>query len=140
MTTINGKLIAIDRQELVKAKQQIVDLQQQQQQLQKSFTSLVEDKDRLAKEIYTCKQIKPNLNTLERQIKTMSIEIRSQQMYLISSVLGIIFVLVGGLFWLGNTAKARPAELGVGDSLPLGTASLPENRHNHPLNSSSRKS
>lgn len=34
MTTINGKLIAIDRQELAKAKQQIVALQQQHEQLQ----------------------------------------------------------------------------------------------------------
>lgn len=125
MTTINGKLIAIDRQELAKAKQQIVDLQQQQERLQKSVANLAQDKDRLAKEIGTCKQIKPNLNTLERQIKTMATAIRSQQMYLISLILGTIFVLIGGLFWLGNTAKARPAEL--------------VNRHNHPLNLSSKK-
>jgi chromosome segregation ATPase len=125
MTTINGKLIATDRQELVKAKQQIVDLQQQQKQLQRSIASLAQDKDRLAKEIDTCKQLKPNLSALDRKIKTVSIEIRSQQMYLISSILGIIFILFGGLFWLGNTAKARPAEL--------------VDRHNHPLNLSSRQ-
>jgi DNA repair exonuclease SbcCD ATPase subunit len=125
MTTINGKLIATDRQELAQAKQQIVDLQQQQQQLQRSFTSLAREKDRLAKEIDTCKQLKPNLSALDRKLKTVSIEIRSQQTYLILSMLGMIFVLFGGLVWLGNTAKAKPAEL--------------VDRHNHPLNLSSRQ-
>ena len=125
MTTINGKLIATDRQELDKAKQQIVILQQQQEQLQRSVTNLARDKDLLAKEINTCKQLKSNLSALDRQIKKMSIEIQTQQMYLISSILIVVFVFAGGLLWLANTSKAKPAEL--------------VDRHNHPLNLSSRK-
>mgnify|MGYP000509356183 CR=1 FL=1 len=52
----------------------------------------------------------------------MGVEIKTQQTYLIGLMLGSVFIFTSGLFWLGNTSKASPAEL------PL---------HHHQLNLSS---
>jgi hypothetical protein len=131
MTTINGKLIATDRQELDLAKQQILDLQQQYAGLSQSSIAWNRAKEQIERDISSIQQLQSKLsasdkrnNALERQIKAMAVEIKTQQTYLIGSILGIVFIFAGGLFWLGNTSKASPAEL-----LKL---------HHQQLNSSSR--
>jgi chromosome segregation ATPase len=131
MTTVNGKLIVTERQELDLAKQQIVELQHQYEGLSQSSTTWNRAKDRIERDISSLQQLQSKLsaidkrnNEIDRQIKAMKVEIQTQSTYLIGSVLSIIFIFVGGLFWLGNTSKASPAE-------------LPE-LHNQQLNSSSR--
>jgi hypothetical protein len=131
MTTVNGKLIVTDRQELNLAKQQIVELQQQYEGLSQSSITWNRSKEKIERDISSLQQLQSKLsaidkrnNEIDRQIKAMEVEIQTQYTYLIGSVLSIIFIFVGGLFWLGNTSKASPAE-------------LPE-LHNQQLNSSSR--
>ena len=131
MTTINGKLIATDRQELDLAKQQIVELQQQYAGLSQSSIAWNRAKQQIERDISSLQQLQSKLsasdkrnNALERQVKAMAVRIQAQQTYLIGSMLGIVFIFAGGLFWLGNTSKASPAK-------------LPE-LHHHQLNLSSR--
>jgi phosphate starvation-inducible protein PhoH len=131
MTTLNGKLIATDRQELDLAKQQIAALQQQYEGLSKSVTIWDRSKEQIARDIALLQQLKSKINaieqknsTIDRQLKKMAVEIRSQQTYLILSILSVVFVFTGGLVWLGHTSKASPAEL--------------SDLHHYQLNSSSR--
>ncbi len=131
MTIINGKSIATDRQELDLAKQQIVDLQQQYEGLYQSSITWNRAKERIERDISSLQELQSKLsaidkrnNTLDRQIKTMAVQIQTQQTYLIGSITCIVSIFAGGLVWLGNTSKASPAE-------------LPE-LHNQQLNSLSR--
>jgi hypothetical protein len=131
MTTVNGKLIVTDRQELDLAKQQIIELQQQYEGLSQSSITWNRAKEKIERDISLLQQLQSKLsaidkrnNAIDRQIKAMQVGIQTQYTYLIGSVLGIVFIFAGGLFWLGNTSKASPTK-------------LPE-LHNHQLNSSSR--
>jgi hypothetical protein len=118
MTTINGKLIATDRQELDLAKQQILDLQQQYEELSQASIKWNRAKDQIQRDISSLQELQSKISaidkrndSLQRQIKAMAVKIQTQQTYLIGSMLGIVFIFAGGLFWLGNTSKASPAEL-----------------------------
>jgi ABC-type transporter Mla subunit MlaD len=118
MTTINGKLIATDRQDLELAKQQILDLQQQYEGLSQASIKWNRAKDQIQRDISSLQQLQSKISaidkrndSLQRQIKAMAVKIQTQQTYLIGSMLGIVFIFAGGLFWLGNTSKASPAEL-----------------------------
>ena len=131
MTTINGKLITTERQELDLAKQQIIDLQQQYAGLAQASIGWNRAKERIERDISSLQQVQSKLsaietknNLLDHRIKLMKVELQSQQTYLIGSITAIIFIFAGGIIWLGNTSKATPGE-------------LPE-LHNHQLNSSSR--
>jgi hypothetical protein len=131
MTTVNGKLIVTDRQELDLAKQQIIELQQQYEGLSQSSITWNRAKEKIERDISLLQQLQSKLsaidkrnNAIDRQIKAMQVGIQTQYTYLIGSVLGIVFIFAGGLFWLGNTSKASPTK-------------LPE-LHNHQLNSSLR--
>jgi chromosome segregation ATPase len=118
MTTINGKLIATERQELDLAKQQIADLQQEYAELSQSSMAGHRAREKMSRDISSLQQLQSKLsaidrknNTLDRQIKAMAVQIQTQQTYLIGSIIGITFISIGGLFWLGNRPKATPAEL-----------------------------
>jgi fatty-acid desaturase len=131
MTIVNGKLIATDRQELDIAKQKIADLQQQYEGLSQSSVTWNRTKEQMQRDISSLQQLQSKLSAIDknnsaidRQIKLMAVEIQALQTYLIGSILSIVFIFTGGLFWLGNISKASPAE-------------RPE-LHEQQLNSSSR--
>lgn len=67
MTTINGKLIAIDRQELDLAKQQIADLQQQYERLYQSSITGNIAKEQIEKDISSIQQLQSRISAIKKK-------------------------------------------------------------------------
>ena len=67
MTTINGKLIAIDRQKLDLAKQQIADLQQQYERLYQSSIMGNLAKEQIEKDISSIQQLQSRISAIEKK-------------------------------------------------------------------------
>ena len=67
MTTINGKLIAIDRQKLDLAKQQIADLQQQYERLYQSSIMGNLAKEQIEKDISSIQQLQSRISEIEKK-------------------------------------------------------------------------
>ena len=73
MTTINGKLIAIDRQELDLAKQQIADLQQQYERLYQSSITGNLAKEQIEKDISSIQQLQSRISEIEKKRSNRSL-------------------------------------------------------------------
>ena len=67
MTTINGKLIAIDRQKLDLVKQQILDLQQQHERLYQSSITGNLAKEQIEKDISSIQQLQSRISEIEKK-------------------------------------------------------------------------
>ena len=73
MTTINGKLIAIDRQKLDLAKQQIADLQQQYERLYQSSIMGNLAKEQIEKDISSIQQLQSRISAIEKKRSNRSL-------------------------------------------------------------------
>ena len=73
MTTINGKLIAIDRQKLDLAKQQIADLQQQYERLYQSSITGNLAKEQIEKDISSIQQLQSRISAIEKKRSNRSL-------------------------------------------------------------------